>query len=192
MKRDIKTNEINGIKVSRDIKGVMIVHSKVIKDSRGFFYRAFCEADHASILLNRSIKQINLSSTESVGAIRGIHFQFPPKSEMKLVRCIQGKVWDVVVDLRRDSETFLKWSSFILDGQEGSMLVVPEGCAHGFQALEKNSMLLYLHTDSYSPQYEGGIRYNEPRLSIEWPLPVTDISERDLTHPFLDHHFDGI
>jgi dTDP-4-dehydrorhamnose 3,5-epimerase len=111
---------------------------------------------------------------------------------MKFVRCLRGRVWDVAVDLRAGSPTFLQWHAVELDPGTARMLVIPEGCAHGFQALEADSELLYLHTAAYAPEAEGGIRYDDPRLDIAWPKPASDLSERDRRHPLLTHDFAGL
>jgi dTDP-4-dehydrorhamnose 3,5-epimerase len=124
--------------------------------------------------------------------VRGLHYQRPPQAEAKWVRCLKGRVFDVAVDLRRGSPTFLKWHAVELDGVSMNALLIPEGCAHGFQVLEPESELLYLHTATYTPGLEGAARYDDPRLAIRWPLPVTDLSERDRTHPLLDDSFEGI
>lgn len=140
----------------------------------------------------RHIKQINHSRTRTVGAVRGLHFQYPPHAEMKLVRCIKGRVWDVAVDLRAGSATFLRWHAEELAPENARMLVIPEGCAHGFQVLERDSELLYLHTARYVPQVEGGLSCQDPRLGIAWPLPVTDLSRRDSNHAPLTFDFPGV
>jgi dTDP-4-dehydrorhamnose 3,5-epimerase len=121
-----------------------------------------------------------------------MHFQNPPHAEMKLVRCLKGRVWDVAVDLRSGSPTFLRWHAEELAPEGARMLVIPEGCAHGFQALEPESELLYLHTAFYAPEAEGGVSYADPRLAITWPLPVSDLSPRDRSQPPIDHDFRGI
>jgi dTDP-4-dehydrorhamnose 3,5-epimerase len=140
----------------------------------------------------RPIVQINHSCTTRVGAIRGLHFQYPPHAEMKLVRCLRGRVWDVAVDLRTGSPTFLRWHAEELSPRNARMLVIPEGCAHGFQVLDPDSELLYLHTASYAPPFDGGVRFDDPRLDIDWPLPLTDLSERDRCHAFLKADFSGL
>ena len=167
------------------IVGVAVIETSSHRDERGHFYRAFCHHELASILGDRTIQQINISHTKNIGALRGIHFQRAPHEEMKFVRCIKGKVWDVVVDLRQDSKTYLLWLALELSETNYKMFVIPEGCAHGFQALEAESELLYLHTAVYSPTSEGGLRFDEPRIAISWPLPVTDISNRDKSFSFL-------
>lgn len=154
-------------------------------DARGAFGRLFCERELASVLAGRGVQQVNLSRTSIAGTVRGLHFQHPPHAEMKMIRCLRGRVWDVTVDLRAGSPTFLRWHAEELSAASGRMLIVPEGCAHGFQVLEPESELLYLHTACYAPQAEGGVHPLEPRLGIRWPLPVQGLSERDGAHPAL-------
>lgn len=172
--------------IQTKISGVLIVETVPYHDDRGSFYRAFCRHELALIIGDRSIEQINMSRTVSVGAIRGIHFQRAPHAEMKLIRCIKGRVWDVAVDLRKDSVSYLQWHAIELSVENCNMLVIPEGCAHGFQVLESESELLYLHTAGYSPGSEGGLRFDDPLFSISWPLPVTDISNRDMSYQFFN------
>lgn len=174
------------------LPGVVVVESVAFTDHRGTLCRLYCERELAPILGDRRIAQINHSRTRAAGVIRGLHFQHPPHAEMKLVRCLRGRVWDVAVDLRRDSSTFLHWHAETLSPENGQMLVVPEGCAHGFQALDPDSELLYLHTQCYEPQAEAGLRYDDARLGISWPLAATDVSERDLRHPPLAGDYRGI
>lgn len=170
----------------------MVAESQAYKDERGAFARLFCEQALSSVLGGRKIVQINHSCTEAVGAVRGLHFQYAPYAEMKLVRCLKGKVWDVAVDLRHQSINYKRWYAQVLSPQNAHMMVIPEGFAHGFQVLETGSELLYLHTAFYKPEAEGGVRYDDPELSIAWPLPVTDISARDSSHVFIDTSFRGI
>jgi dTDP-4-dehydrorhamnose 3,5-epimerase len=174
------------------ISGLFLVDTDKFKDHRGSFSRFFCKQELSEVLEGRDIVQINHSYTKAVGAIRGLHYQLPPYAEMKIVRCLKGKVWDVVVDLRAESPTFLKYHFEELDASENKMLVIPEGCAHGYQVLQGDSELLYLHTEYYSLEYERGVRYNEPLLHILWPLPPIDISERDLNHTLIEPEFFGI
>lgn len=174
------------------IDGLVMVGTTSVKDFRGQFYRAFCDQELKPLLQGRSIRQVNLSQTTAVGALRGLHFQTPPAAEMKLIRCLRGRVWDVGVDLRQHSSTFLQWIGVELSPNSQQMVVIPEGCAHGFQVLEPESELLYLHTAAYSPSAERGCRYDDPRLNIDWPLDVTEISQRDLSHPRLAEDFMGI
>jgi dTDP-4-dehydrorhamnose 3,5-epimerase len=174
------------------IADLVVAESQAFKDERGAFVRLFCEQDLSSVVGHRKIVQINHSCTEAVGAVRGLHFQNSPHAEMKLVRCLKGKVWDVAVDLRPQSLSYKRWYAQELSPQNAYMMVIPEGFAHGFQVLEAGSELLYLHTAFYKPESEGGLRHDDPALGITWPLPVTDISVRDSSHPYIDTRIRGI
>ena len=178
--------------IDTPIDGIKIIETAPIADSRGSFARWFCARELASVLDGRSIVQINHSQTMKVGSIRGLHFQKPPHGEVKFVRCIRGRVWDVALDLREGSKTFLKWHAVELTPENGRMLAVPERCAHGFQVLEEGSELLYLHTAFYEPASEGGVNYADPRAAIQWPLPPADLSARDAAHPMLTDSFKGL
>lgn len=169
-----------------------IVQSSPHRDARGAFLRLFCAQELQSLLGQRQVAQINHSRTRRVGAVRGLHFQYPPHAEMKLIRCLRGRVWDVAVDLRAASPTFLHWHAEELIHDDARMLVIPEGFAHGFQVLEPDSELLYLHTAFYQPSSEGGLRYDDPLLAIAWPLPTQDLSSRDQSHPLLNADFAGV
>jgi len=174
------------------IVGAFLVTGTPSTDARGAFARVFCETELGPQLGGRRIVQINRSLTRSRGAIRGLHYQKAPGAEMKLVSCLRGRVWDVMVDLRAGSPSFLRWHAQELRADVPEMVVIPEGCAHGFQALEPDSEMLYLHTTAYAPALEAGVRYDEPRVAIRWPLPPTDISGRDRAHPLLDSSFQGL
>ncbi len=174
------------------IADLVVAESKAFKDDRGAFVRFFCEQELSPVIGHRKIVQINHSCTESVGAVRGFHFQHAPHAEMKLVRCLKGKVWDVAVDLRPQSPCYKRWYAQELSPQNSCMMVIPEGFAHGFQVLEPGSELLYFHTAFYKPEAERGLRYDDPELGIAWPLPVTDISVRDSSHAYIDSSFRGI
>ena len=174
------------------IADLVITESQAIKDERGVFVRLFCEQELSSVIGHRKIVQINHSCTEDVGAVRGMHFQRAPHAEMKLVRCLKGKIWDVAVDLRPHSASYKRWYAQELSPQNALMMVIPEGFAHGFQVLESSSELLYLHTAFYKPNSESGVRHDDPELGINWPLPVTDISKRDSSHAYIDSSFRGI
>jgi len=173
------------------LAGVVVANSDITSDSRGSFQRVYCQEALQPYIKDKAIIQINHSKTLDVGAIRGLHFQYPPATEIKIVRCLQGKVFDVVVDLRKNSPTFLQWHAEELSPSSGQMLIIPEGCAHGFQVLE-SAELLYLHTNSYQPEYEGGLLYDEPMINIQWPLSRTEISDRDNSFLKLDKTFSGI
>jgi dTDP-4-dehydrorhamnose 3,5-epimerase len=174
------------------IEGLVAIDSERQNDERGFFSRLYCQEKLREIVGTRQIVQINQSSTRTVGAARGLHYQQQSHAEMKFVRCLKGKVWDVTVDLRAGSPTFLKWHAEELSARNARMMVIPEGCAHGFQVLEEDSELLYLHTAHYVSSAEGGIRPTDPSLSISWPLAVQDLSDRDRNHPLLTSDFTGL
>jgi dTDP-4-dehydrorhamnose 3,5-epimerase len=174
------------------ILGLVVVETTPHLDSRGAFARLYCEHELTSLIGQRRIVQINHSRTATTGAVRGLHYQHLPHAEMKLVRCLKGLVWDVAVDLRPDSPTFLRWHAEELTPTKTRMMVIPEGFAHGFQALEPESELLYMHTAFFTPSAEGGLRHDDPRLAINWPLAVTDLSARDVLHPLIDSNFPGI
>lgn len=174
------------------IAGVYEAQTNPIGDERGRFARLFCAEELAEAHGGRGIVQINHSLTRDVGSIRGLHYQLPPKAEGKWVRCLRGRVFDVAVDLRRGSPTFLEWHAVELDWGGMNAVFIPEGCAHGFQVLEPNSELLYLHTMAYDASLEGAVRFDEPRVGVAWPLQPTTISSRDRSHPYLDAAFEGL
>lgn len=174
------------------LASLKIAQSAPYRDTRGAFTRLFCAEELEPVLGERQIVQINHSRTGSVGAVRGMHFQHPPHAEMKMIRCLRGRVVDVAVDVRAGSATFLQWYAQELAQDDAQMLIIPEGFAHGFQVLEPESELLYLHTAFYNPSSEGGLRHDDPRLAIAWPLPPQDLSPRDLSHPLLGADFTGV
>jgi len=156
-------------------------------DHRGALLNAFRAVEQAFVQTwgNRPIVQVNLSRTDTVGTIRGLHLQASPHSEAKLVRCLCGRVWDVAVDLRPGSVTYGHSHAVELSPAAGNALLIPEGCAHGFQVLEPCSELLYMHSGAWVPEAETGVRFDDPHLAIQWPLPPTGLSERDLSLPLL-------
>jgi dTDP-4-dehydrorhamnose 3,5-epimerase len=178
--------------VPASLKGVYVIDPEPFADSRGWFARTFCKNEFASIGHDKEWVQLNHSFTNRKGTIRGMHYQLPPFREIKLVRCIAGAVWDVVIDIRKDSETFLQWTAVELSAANRKMIYIPEGFAHGFQTLTDDCELIYHHSSFYTPGAEGGIRYDDPAVAINWPLPLTDISDRDLQHPLLNESFKGI
>ena len=161
-------------------------------DERGFFSRVFCAQEFQEIGFQTAIVQINHSLNRIAGTVRGMHFQQTPFAEAKIIRCLRGKVFDVIVDLRAGSPGFLKWQSIELTPEKYNMILIPEGCAHGFQTLEDNTELLYLHTSFYKPESEAALRYDDPMIGIKWPLEPVQVSERDKNHPLLTRHFKGI
>lgn len=174
------------------LPGLYIIDLQPVSDSRGWFARTWCKNEFAEIGHTKEWVQLNHSFTNKKGTIRGMHYQVSPHEEIKMVRCIAGAVLDVVVDLRQDSETFLNWISVELNPVNRKMIYIPEGFAHGFQTLADNCQLIYHHSAFYTPGSERGIRYDDPLVNIRWPLPVTDISERDLSHLLLKESFKGI
>jgi dTDP-4-dehydrorhamnose 3,5-epimerase len=152
----------------------------------------FCQEALSEVLVERTIRQINYTSTANKGTIRGLHFQFPPGAEMKIISCLKGEVFDVAVDLRKDSPTFLEHYSTILSAKRFSSLVISEGFAHGFQALTNECEMLYFHTADYQPASEGALNALDPRLGILWPITITERSKRDEQHPMLTAKFVGI
>ena len=157
-------------------------------DSRGLFRSIYKSTDEnfRHIWGERPISQVNLSFNKKAGQIRGLHYQSFPNCEAKLVVCIRGRVWDVAVDMRSDSSTRHKWRSFVLDSTSLNTILIPEGFAHGFQALDSNSEILYLHSGDWIRTSEAGVRFDDPQLSISWPLPPVEVSNRDLALPFID------
>ncbi|MBB6341068.1 dTDP-4-dehydrorhamnose 3,5-epimerase [Pseudomonas fluvialis] len=174
------------------LQGLFSLRHKVHEDERGRFARLFCEGTLSALGQTVHIRQINHSRTALRGAVRGLHFQFPPHAEHKLITCLRGSVWDVAVDIRRDSPTFLCWHAELLEAGDGRSLLLPPGFAHGFQAMSEDAELLYLHSADYDPSHEGGLRPTDPRLAIDWPLPVQQLSARDSQHMLLDESFQGV
>lgn len=149
------------------------------EDERGFFARAFCQKEFRDHGLKPFVAQSNLASNPKKGTLRGMHFQYPPAVEAKLVRCMRGAILDVIVDLRPESETFLKHVAVELNEDNMRALYVPERCAHGYQTLRDNTDIIYQASESYSPLSEGGLSYNDPALGLSWPLPISLISHKD-------------
>lgn len=174
------------------IPGVKLVERKVIGDSRGFLTRLFCTEELAAAGWVRPIAQINHTQTAARGSVRGLHFQHPPYAEMKLVTCTRGEVWDVAVDIRTGSETFLQWHGEYLSHENRRALLIPEGCAHGFQAITDEAELVYCHSAPYMATAEAGLHPEDPRLAIRWPLEIFDMSDRDANCPPLCAEFAGV
>lgn len=174
------------------INDLYAIDLNLFKDERGWFARTFCKEEFKKKGLDVEWVQINHSFTANKGTLRGMHFQKPPHSEIKLVRCISGSVYDVVIDLRKHSSTFLKWFGVELSAENKRMLYIPEGCAHGFLTLTANCEIIYHHSSYYAPGVEEGIKFDEPAVNIKWPEPIVESSERDKLHPYLDENFKGI
>jgi len=179
--------------IQTSLPDLMLVQRKAAEDNRGFLSRFYCIEAFAEAGMEKPIVQINQTLTRKKGAVRGLHFQHPPHTEIKFVSCLKGEVLDVAVDIRRTSPTFLQWHGEILSAANHKSLLIPEGYAHGFQALTEDCELIYLHTSAYHPDAEGALNVTDPALSIDWPLPVIDLSKRDQNHPFVNNiNFKGI
>ena len=167
------------------LEGAYRVEPEPHRDQRGYFARIFCRDEFLSTKLNAQWIQHNSSFSKKRGTLRGLHFQRPPMSEIKLVNCIKGAIWDVIVDLRANSPTFGQWYGEVLDDTSCTMLYVPQGFAHGFQSITDNAVIYYLVSERYSALHEGGLVWNDPHVSIKWPLNVTVQSQRDKDLPYL-------
>lgn len=174
------------------LNGLVLIETDESRDDRGRFSRVFCDTDFAVLRQGIRIAQANHSVTTRRGTIRGMHYQRHPMAEAKLIRCLRGRVLDVAVDIRPQSPTFLKWHGVELSAESRTQVFIPEGFAHGFQALEDNTELLYLHTCPWSPGHEGRLRHDDPRLGIRWPLPLTGISDADASAPLVGDDFAGV
>jgi len=174
------------------ISGLMLIERQHREDSRGFLSRLYCAEELQAIGVRGPIKQINYTLTRRKGTVRGMHYQLPPHAETKLVVCLRGKIFDIAVDLRRNSPTFLKWHGEVLSAANRRSLLIPEGFAHGFQALSNDCELLYLHTAAYEATSETAVNARDPRLNIEWPIEITEMSERDRSQPMLSNEFTGV
>jgi dTDP-4-dehydrorhamnose 3,5-epimerase len=173
------------------LAGAFTVEIEKREDERGFFARAFCQREFAAAGLETQFVQANTSLTRRKGSIRGMHYQLPPSSEVKLVRCVRGAVMDVVVDIRPQSPTFKGWFSAELSAENRRMMYVPKGFAHGFQSLTEDAELSYMVSAWYDQPNERSLRYNDPAIGITWPLPVADVSAKDAGAPDWDAEFHG-
>lgn len=165
------------------LKGAFIIDIERLEDDRGFFARAWCKNEMETHGCSADLKQANLSLSSKKGTLRGMHYQVSPYEESKLVRCTRGALYDVIVDLRKDSPTYKEWIGVELTADNRRMLYVPEGFGHGFVTLEDDTEAFYLVTEFYTPGAEQGIRYNDPALGIEWPVDIEVISEKDASWP---------
>jgi len=169
-----------------ELKGAYLIQIKKIEDDRGFFGRAWCENEFREAGINPTIRQINTSLSYKKGTIRGMHYQIDPYQEAKFIRCTRGRIFDVMIDLRPESPTFMKWLGHELSENNYTMAFVPENFAHGFVTLEDNCEVYYPVTEFYTPGSERGIRYNDPAFEIHWPIDIEVVSEKDLSHPDFD------
>ena len=187
---------MNGLPLMRcfstPLEGVKLIESVMNRDERGSFLRAFCVIEMAELRPNLQFSQINISMTSHRGTIRGLHYQLPPFAESKLIRCARGSVFDVAVDLRRDSPTFLKWHGVELKEDLPVAYFIPEGVAHGFQALSDDAQLLYMHTAPWEINSERRIKFDDPMIGIEWPIISSRVSDKDRLVTYLPSNFDGV
>jgi dTDP-4-dehydrorhamnose 3,5-epimerase len=174
------------------LSGLRLVRRQRRADERGFLARLFCAEEFAALGIALPIAQINHTLTSRRGTVRGMHYQRPPHAESKLITCVRGEVWDVAVDLRSGSATHLGWHAQVLSADNLEALLVPQGFAHGFQALTDDCELIYLHSAPFVPDAEAGLRPTDPALSIRWPLEIVELSARDQSHPLIGPGFQGI
>ena len=165
------------------LAGAYVIDLEPRRDERGFFARAFCAEELERRGLKAGVVQANLSQNVRRGTVRGMHYQRAPRAEVKMVRCVHGAIYDAIIDLRRESPTYLRWTSVELSRENRRMLYVPEGFAHGYQALTDDCEVLYLVTEFYAPEHESAIRWNDPLFRIEWPLADVSLSPKDAAHP---------
>jgi dTDP-4-dehydrorhamnose 3,5-epimerase len=174
------------------LAGLRVVRRQSVADERGYFSRFFCAQELAAAGFVLPIAQINHTFTKRRGAVRGLHYQNPPHAEDKFISCLRGEIFDVAVDLRRDSPTFLRWHGAVLSAANMTSLLVPQGFAHGFQTLSDDCELLYLHSRPFTPSAEASLNARDPLVAIEWPLPFSDISARDAARAFIARDFVGV
>ena len=163
-----------------------------IEDQRGVFTRIFCANELRKENWNKQVAQINFTITLEKGTVRGLHYQSPPATEMKLITCIEGEIFDVVVDIRSGSPTFLNWHAEKLSARKGDALLIPEGFAHGFQSLVDNVKIIYCHSNEYIQELDKTLNQKDPLLKIEWPLKISKISDKDKNSEYLNEYFPGI
>jgi dTDP-4-dehydrorhamnose 3,5-epimerase len=171
--------------------GAFVVSPNKHEDDRGSFSRVYCKSEMA-FMADENFVQVNHSVTKVKGTVRGLHYQAPPNSEVKMVKCIKGAVLDIIVDIRTNSPTFLQWHGEVLSAENMKMMYIPKGFAHGFQTLESNTELLYFHSNEYTPNNEAALNIADPLLEINWPLDIIGLSKRDKEHPMLTNEFKGI
>jgi dTDP-4-dehydrorhamnose 3,5-epimerase len=174
------------------LAGLKLIERQNLADGRGFLSRLFCAQELAAAGWQQPVAQINQTYTALSGTVRGMHYQTAPHAEMKLVSCVGGAVWDVAVDVRAGSPTFLQWHAAILSADNRHALLIPEGFAHGFQALTDDVTLLYCHSCPYAPQAQAALHAQDPRLAIPWPNAIAAMSDRDASHPLLAPTFEGV
>lgn len=170
--------------INTEIKGLILVEPKVFQDDRGFFLESYKFSDFKAAGIDVNLNQDNYSRS-TTGVLRGIHFQKSPKRQAKLVRCVKGEIFDVAVDLREDSETYLKWAGYRLSEENNLMLYIPEGFGHGFIVLSDVADVAYKASCEFSPEHDSGIRWNDPEIGINWGVENPVVSDKDKNLPFL-------
>jgi len=170
------------------IKNMFSIELEPFQDERGEFARSYCQREFEDAGISASFKQTNISRNPAKYTFRGFHFQLPPNGESKLIRCETGRIFDVGIDMRPDSPSYLQWYGTTLTAEKGNMLFVPKGCAHAFLTLEPNTSVFYMATEFYSPNMERGIRHDDPFFNINWPVEREIISEKDNSWPNFDPH----
>ena len=178
--------------IASHIDGLYTVLLKKLEDDRGLFARTYCKNEFKKIGFDKEFVQFNHSFNKLKGTIRGMHFQQMPFAETKLIRCVQGAIYDVAVDIRKNSPTYLQWFGAELTAENMVSVLIPEGFAHGFQTLKNDSALIYHHTAFYTPQADAGIRFDDAAININWKLPAVNISAKDKNYPLIDKNFKGI
>jgi dTDP-4-dehydrorhamnose 3,5-epimerase len=178
--------------IDTTLPGLKVVQRKPLRDARGFLARFYCAETFAAAGCLATVSQINHTLTHRRGTVRGLHFQYPPHAETKLVSCLHGEVFDVAVDLRPESPTFLRWHAERLSAENQRSLLIPVGFAHGFQTLGEDCEMIYLHSAAYHPEAEGALQALDVRLGIDWPLPVAEMSARDEAHAPLQDGWPGL
>jgi dTDP-4-dehydrorhamnose 3,5-epimerase len=174
------------------LHGAFIVEPEVYQDDRGSFCRFYCADEFREIGIDITWVQLNHSFTRTMGTLRGMHYQIAPYSEVKMVKCISGKVLDVIIDLRKKSPSFLHWTGVEISAENKRMIYIPEGFAHGFQTLTDNCEMIYHHSRAYEKDAEGAVRWNDPKFNIIWPMTPVHVSERDQNHPWVTEDFSGV
>ena len=171
------------IKKATSFEGVYLIEAEKIRDERGFFARAYCSLEFEEMGLLKDRVQSNLSFNAKSGTLRGFHYQIKPSEEVKIIRCISGSIYDVVIDLRPESKTYLKWMGLELKAKDYQALYIPAGFAHAYLALQDETTVLYDVSSPYQPSLERGIRFDDPQFNIVWPCDVMVISKKDSTWP---------
>jgi dTDP-4-dehydrorhamnose 3,5-epimerase len=174
------------------IHGVKVITRMKVSDDRGFLSRLYCQEELSQLGWQGSLAQMNETMTNNRCTVRGLHFQREPSAEMKLISCIEGQIYDVAVDLRTNSPTYLKYFSSVLSAENNKAMLIPKGCAHGFQTLSDNVHMIYCHSTAYNPDVEDGVHILDKEIGIEWPFSPINLSERDSGFPHIGYNFEGM